>query len=217
LPDGPSLARVFGWSQAEQRRLMRMSVAAIIVAAGSSSRLGQPKQLVLIDGEPLLHRAMRCAWEAGAAPVFVVLGAHRERIESAIDFGAAAIVVNEDWEEGVASSIRAGVKAVQSEAPAAEGVLLMTCDQPQVSAKHLQRLMQMSYAQLEPTAIASTYGGVRGIPVIFPRQALRDLLALRGDQGARALLAQPPWPVISIPLEGGEIDIDRPEDLAQLG
>ena len=76
-------------------RLMPMSVAAIIVAAGSSSRLGQPKQLVLIDGEPLLHRAIRFAQEAGASPVFVVLGAHRERIESAIDFGAAAIVIND--------------------------------------------------------------------------------------------------------------------------
>ncbi|MGC1421583.1 MAG: nucleotidyltransferase family protein [Terracidiphilus sp.] len=196
---------------------MPMSVAAIIVAAGSSSRLGQPKQLVLIDGEPLLHRAIRFAQEAGASPVFVVLGAHRERIESAIDFGAAAIVINADWEEGVASSIRAGVKAVQAEAPTAEGVLLLTCDQPRVSAEHLGRLIQMSYAQSAPTAIASAYGGIRGIPAIFPRQALHDLLALRGDKGARALLAHPPWPVISIPLDGGEIDIDRPEDLALPG
>jgi molybdenum cofactor cytidylyltransferase len=196
---------------------MPMPVAAIIVAAGSSSRLGQPKQLVLIDGEPLLHRAIRCAREAGALPVFVVLGAYRERIESAVDFGATAIVVNEGWEEGLASSIRAGVKAVQADAPTAESVLLMTCDQPHASAEHLRRLIRMSYAQSAPTAIASTYGGIRGIPAIFPRQALRDLLALRGDTGARALLAKPPWPVISIPLDGGEIDIDRPEDLAQPG
>jgi molybdenum cofactor cytidylyltransferase len=194
-----------------------MSVAAIIVAAGSSSRLGQPKQLVLIDGEPLLQRAVRCAPEAGAAPVFAVLGAHRELIEKAVDFGAATVVVNDDWEEGLASSIRAGVKAVQDDAPTAEGILLMTCDQPKVSTIHLHRLIQMSYAQSDPTAIASTYGGTRGIPAIFPRQAFRELLALRGDKGARALLAQPPWPVIGVPLEGGEIDIDRPEDLTQLG
>src|ERR1700739_924043 len=72
----------------------------------------------------------------------------------------------------------------------------------------------MSYAQSAPTAIASTYAGIRGIPAIFPRQAIRDLLALRGDKGARALLAQPPWPVICVALEGGEGDIERPEDLA---
>jgi CTP:molybdopterin cytidylyltransferase MocA len=193
-----------------------MSVAAIIVAAGSSSRLGEPKQLILIDGEPLLQRAIRCAVEAGASPVFVVLGAHRDLLENSIIFGAAKIVVNDDWQEGLASSIRAGVKAVQAEAPSAEGLLLMTCDQPRVTADHLHRLILMSYAQSAPTAIVSTYGGTRGIPAIFPRQSIRDLLALRGDKGARALVAKPPWPVISIPLAGGEIDIDSPEDLEDL-
>ncbi|MGA7242386.1 MAG: nucleotidyltransferase family protein, partial [Terracidiphilus sp.] len=128
---------------------MPMSVAAIIVAAGSSSRLGQPKQLVMIDEESMLHRAIRCAQEAGASPVFVVLGAHRELIQSAIDFGAANVVMNSDWEEGLASSIRAGVKTVHAEAPTAEGVLLMGCDQPRVTTMHLHRLIQMSYAQWE--------------------------------------------------------------------
>ncbi len=93
---------------------MRMSVAAIIVAAGSSSRLGQPKQLVLVDGEPLLQRAIRCAVEAGAEPVFVVLGAHRQDIQNAVDFGFARVLVNDDWEEGLASSIRTGMKAVDA-------------------------------------------------------------------------------------------------------
>jgi molybdenum cofactor cytidylyltransferase len=196
---------------------MQMPVAAIIVAAGASTRLGQPKQLVTVDGEPLLQRAIRCAHQAGASPVFVVLGAHRELIRDSIDFGVAAIIVNEDWEEGLASSIRAGVVAVQSEAAAAEGVLLMACDQPHVSIEHLGCLIGMSYAQSAPTAIVSTYGGIRGIPAIFPRQVLRDLLALRGDKGARSLLERAPWPVISIALVRGEVDIDRPEDLAQLG
>jgi molybdenum cofactor cytidylyltransferase len=195
---------------------MPMSVAAIIVAAGSSSRLGQPKQLVTIDGEPLLHRAIRCAQEAGASPVFVVLGAHREGIESAIDFGAAAIVVNEDWVEGLASSIRSGVRAAKMDATGAVGLLLMTCDQPRVTAEHLRRMIEKFDAQSEPILIVSTYSGVRGIPAIFPREAEGGLLALRGDTGARALLQQPPWPVISLPLEGGEIDVDSPDDLARI-
>jgi molybdenum cofactor cytidylyltransferase len=196
---------------------MPMPVAAIIIAAGASTRLGQPKQLIMVDGEPMLQRAIRRAQQAGASPVFIVLGAHREVIQNAIDFRAAKIVVNNDWEEGMASSIRAGVVAVRSEAPTAEGVLLMTCDQPHVSAEHLGCLIGMSYAQSAPTAIASFYGGIRGVPAIFPRQALRDLLALRGNKGARSLLEMPPWPVISIALACGEVDIDRPEDLAQLG
>ena len=193
-----------------------MSVAAIIVAAGESRRLGQPKQLVLIDGEPLLQRAIRCAREADASPVFVVLGAHRELIENAVDFESARIVMNNEWEDGLASSIRVGVKNEQAEAPTTEGLLLMTCDQPRVTADHLHRLILMSYAQSAPTTIASAYAGTRGIPALFPRQAIGDLLALRGDKGARTLLTNPSWPVISIPLAGGEVDIDLPEDLQQL-
>lgn len=193
---------------------MPMPVAAIIVAAGSSSRLGQPKQLILIDGEPLLQRAIRCAQEAGASPVFVVLGAHREHIKSVIKFGDAAIVLNEDWEEGLASSIRVGVEAAEGDASGASGLLLMTCDQPRVTVEHLRGMIEKFERQSEPILIASIYAGVRGIPVIFPREAKSSLLALRGDTGGRALLQQPPWPVILLPLEGGEVDIDRPEDLA---
>lgn len=195
---------------------MPMSVAAIIVAAGASIRLGQPKQLVLLDGEPLLQRAIRCVQESGASPVFVVLGARRERIESAIEFGTASVVVNEDWEEGLASSIRVGVQAAERDAAGAGGLLLMTCDQPRVTADHLRRMIEKFETRSEPILIVSTYAGVRGIPAIFPREAHGELLALRGDKGARALLQKPPWHVIEVPLEGGEIDIDGPDDLARI-
>lgn len=191
-------------------------VAAVIVAAGSSSRLGQPKQLLTIDGEPMLQRAIRVALEGGATPVFVVLGAHREAFEKQVNFAIARIVVNDQWEEGLASSIRAGIAAVEKETPDAPGVLLMTCDQPRLTADHLRRMMDAFDAHAGGTAIASLYAGTRGIPATFPRQAFADLSALRGDKGARGLLAQPPWPVAEIPLEGGEIDIDRPEDLDKL-
>lgn len=188
---------------------MPMHVAAVIVAAGASTRLGQPKQLVVVGGEPLLRRAIRCAREAGASPVLVVLGAHRELIENAIDFRGAAIVANEDWGDGLASSIRAGVRA----AAGAAGVLLMACDQPRVTVEHVRQMIEKFESQSEPTLIVSTYAGVRGIPAIFPREAEAALLALRGDTGARMLLQQSPWPVISLHLADGEIDIDTPDDL----
>ena len=196
---------------------MRMSVAAIIVAAGASSRLGQPKQLLPVDGEPLLQRAMRCALEAGALPVFVVLGAYRERIEKAVPFGDATVIANVDWEEGLASSIRAGVKAAESSATGAAGVLLMTCDQPRVTAKHLQEMIEAFEAHAAAVMIASMYAGVRGTPAIFPRAMFADLLKLSGDKGAGGLLAKASLPVVEVQLEGGEVDIDRPEDLAELG
>ncbi|HEY2470290.1 MAG TPA: nucleotidyltransferase family protein [Terracidiphilus sp.] len=191
-------------------------VVAVIAAAGSSSRLGQPKQLLMVDGEPLLQRAIRFAHEAGASPVFVVLGAHREMIESRVDLAAAKIVANEVWKEGIASSIRAGIEAVQAEAPDASGVLLMICDQPGVTSEHLRRMLNVFWQSPE-TAVASVYAGGRGTPAIFPGAAFADLNALGGDKGARSLLTKAPWPVTGILLEGGEIDIDQPEDLAQLG
>ncbi|MGA8086345.1 MAG: nucleotidyltransferase family protein [Terracidiphilus sp.] len=195
---------------------MRMPVAAIIVAAGASSRLGQPKQLVRVDGEPLLQRAIRCAREAGAMPVFAVLGAYRERIEKAVQFGDATVIANSEWEEGLASSIRAGVGAMDARTEAA-GVLLMTCDQPRVTAKHLREMIEAFDAQRETPMIASIYAGVRGTPAIFPRAMFADLLGLRGDRGARGLLVNASLPVLEIQFEGGEVDIDRPSDLAELG
>jgi len=190
-------------------------VVAIILAAGSSSRLGQPKQLLMVDGEALLQRGIRIAREAGAEPVFVVLGAHRESIEKSIDFGTAAIVVNERWEDGIGSSVRAGVEAVRSGVSDDAGVLFLTCDQPRVTVRHLRQMMDR-FSDSPEAAVASVYAGARGIPAIFPLAAFAELCALQGDKGARGLLLNSPWPVIEVSLEGGEIDIDRPEDLTQL-
>jgi len=190
-------------------------VAAIIIAAGSSSRLGQPKQLLIFEGETLLQRAIRIASEAGASPVLVVLGAHREQIESHVDLSAVRHVHNPSWEEGMGSSIRAGLQALKEQEPDTAGVLLMVCDQPAVTAEHLGQMFD-AFRQDPTTTIASVYAKRRGLPAIFPQQAFAHLLALRGDQGARGLLLDMHRTVTEIPLERGELDIDRPEDLTGL-
>jgi molybdenum cofactor cytidylyltransferase len=195
---------------------MRMSVAAIIVAAGSSSRLGQPKQLLIVDGEPMLQRTIRNAREAGASPVYVVLGANRDAIEKAVDFSSAVIVGNPEWDKGMASSIRAGVRAVEVESSKIAGILVLSCDQPRVTKDYLRRMIETFAAQPDAPTIASAYAGVRGVPAIFPRHAFPDLLVLDGDQGARRLLVNQSRAVLALPLDGGEIDIDRPEDLAKI-
>ncbi|MBS1802056.1 MAG: nucleotidyltransferase family protein [Acidobacteria bacterium] len=190
------------------------SVPAVIIAAGSSSRLGQPKQLLVFKGETLLQRAIRIAHEAGAAPIFVVLGAHHSQIESGLD-PSAIVVTNPEWQQGMATSIRAGIHALDIKEPQPAGVLLLLCDQPAVTPDHLRRML--TAFQRDPvTAVASVYAGRRGIPALFPRNAFPDLLGLRGDHGARGLLADPERAVIEVPLENGELDIDRPEDLAHL-
>jgi CTP:molybdopterin cytidylyltransferase MocA len=189
-----------------------MSVAAIVLAAGASRRLGQPKQLLKLEEETLLGRALRLATEAGAAPVFAVLGANREAIRAALRFEDEIVVVNENWEKGMATSIHAGLQAVESTAPSIVGVIVMTCDQPRLNADHLRSLICAFEAQPTPTIIASAYDNVHGTPAVFPREAFRDLHALSGDRGARALIARPPCAVMSLPFIGGEVDVDLPVD-----
>jgi len=191
------------------------SIAGVIIAAGSSSRLGQPKQLVVVAGETLLARTIRVACDSGAEPILVVLGANREEIQAGVDFTGTRVVVNRNWDEGMASSIRAGIGAVEREIPEVHGALLMVCDQPRVTAEHLSRMLNV-FRQSGTTSITSLYGGNRGIPAIFPRQTFPDLLALTGDKGARGLLSEPDREVIEVALPGGDIDVDQAEDLLKL-
>ncbi len=196
-----------------------MPVAAIVLAAGASTRLGQPKQLLTMGGETLIARAIRLASEAGATPVIAVLGAHHERIAAAFGMdktNSAVPVFNADWEQGIATSIHAGLRALQACAPQASGALILGCDQPRLTAGHLRGLLEAFAAQAAPAMAASAYAGVAGIPAVFPRAVFAQLLGLRGDQGARSLLKQPACPSIALPFPGGEVDIDLPADLAQL-
>lgn len=174
--------------------------AAVVLAAGPSTRLGEPKQLVMVGRETLLERSVRAAREAGCETVVVVLGAEVERILERCNLTGAVVVVNDAWEEGMASSIRVGVGAVGG----ADGVLLMTCDQPAVTAEHLLALM----AAGEVTA--SAYAGRRGVPAYFPAASFPALRALRGDAGARELLRE----AGTVDLVGGELDVDTDADRA---
>jgi CTP:molybdopterin cytidylyltransferase MocA len=196
---------------------MKTSVAAIVLAAGASRRLGQPKQLLMHGGETLLERAIRLAGEAGAAPVFAVLGANFQLICASVPVMNISIpLINDHWEKGISTSIQTGLKALDAVARQANAALILSCDQPRLTADHLRELIETFAAQAEPSIVGSAYAGVVGIPAVFPALVFPHLLALRGDEGARAILAQPPCPLISVPFPGGEVDIDQPGDLAQL-
>jgi molybdenum cofactor cytidylyltransferase len=173
--------------------------AAVVLAAGASTRLGEPKQLAVLAGETLLARAVRTAREAGCAPVVVVLGAEAERIREGCDLGDATVVENGAWDEGMGSSVRCGVAGVRD----ADGVVLMTCDQPAVTAEHLRALMSACEIR------ASSYAGRKGVPAYFPAASFAALTALHGDAGARDLLRG----AEAIALPGGELDVDTAEDL----
>lgn len=196
---------------------MQMPLPAIILAAGGSHRLGQPKQLIEFGSETLLERALRITKEAGAAPVLAVLGARFAPICAAISFGDAIPVLNERWEEGISTSIHAGLHELDVRAPLSTGVLLVACDQPRLTARHLRALIRAFASHAQPVIAASSYAGIHGIPAIFPRSLFTELLALNGDKGARSLIARELCPVVPLQLEGGEIDIDLPDDLVHLG
>jgi molybdenum cofactor cytidylyltransferase len=193
-----------------------MPVAAIILAAGGSRRLGQPKQLLLYRGETLLNRAIRVAMEAGASPVLTVLGAQGDRIAESIQSQAVIRVHNERWDEGMGGSIATGMQALDAGAHEVRGVMLMGCDQPRLTADHLRALVGAFASQTSPPIVASSYAGVRAVPAVFPRETFAALRALRGDKGARSIIELAPCPVVAVEFAGGEVDIDWPEDLLQI-
>jgi molybdenum cofactor cytidylyltransferase len=194
-----------------------MTVAAIILAAGGSSRLGRPKQMLEYRGETLLNRAIRLAREAGASPVIVMLGADYETIRASVHDSASIPAHNDRWRQGIASSIHQGMRALRVCAPDAAGVLLMGCDQPLLTAEHLRALIDAFTASEAMAIAASAYAGAHAVPAVFPRVTFADLRALRGDKGARSIIEAGRCPVVDVEFVGGEVDIDLPEDVAQLG
>jgi molybdenum cofactor cytidylyltransferase len=176
-------------------------IAAVVLAAGASTRLGKPKQLVVIGGETLLERAVRSALEAAFSPVIVVV--HDAAQIEPLQVCGAEVLLNRKSHEGMSTSIHAGVR--RAEAMKADGVVLMTCDQPMVTAEHLRWLT----ASGEVTA--SYYAGRRGVPAYFPAASFPALMQLTGDTGARELLRG----AATVELPGGELDIDTPADLAE--
>ncbi len=179
-----------------------MSVAAVVLAAGFSRRLGRPKQTLEINGETLLQRAVRVAHEAELEPVFVVTTAHLAE-DLAADTVACDLVLNGEAEEGIASSIRAGVRAAEAVQDVA-GIVVMTCDQVSTSADHLRALCAHSEQMT-----GSAYAGRVGVPAYFPRASFSQLLQLEGDAGARDLLRS----AEAISAEELALDIDTEEDL----
>ena len=171
----------------------------MILAAGASRRLGEPKQLVKVGAENLLERSVRIAYEAGCSPVIVVLGASAELIEASCELGDADVLMNDCWNEGMGASVRVGVGALRD----TDGCVLMTCDMPGVTSAHLRRLA----ASEEVTG--SAYAGRRGVPAYFPAVSFEILMELQGDAGAKDLLRS----ARCIALAGGELDVDTIEDM----
>ncbi|HEV2577869.1 MAG TPA: nucleotidyltransferase family protein [Acidobacteriaceae bacterium] len=178
-----------------------MSIAAVVLAAGASRRLGRPKQNIVLDRETLLQRTVRLSREAGLSPVFVVVRKETEYAEIAPSPNLI-VVVNHEAEEGIASSIRSGIAAAARYDLA--GTVMLACDQPALRATHLRAL-----AEDQQRLSASAYAGSLGVPAYFPVSLFSSLLQLHGDTGARSLLKN----AHAIEAEELSLDIDTEDDL----
>lgn len=185
-------------------------VVTIVLAAGASRRLGRPKQLLPVRGGPLVRAIAAEARASSSAQVAVVIGAGAGLIAPALDDLDVTLLWNGGWREGVASSIRAGIR--WAAASGADAAIVCACDQPRLDRAHLDRLIAASDGARR--AVGSRYGRTVGVPALFPRAAFAELLALHGDLGARRVLASSAPAIVEWP--DGAVDLDTPADLDEL-
>jgi len=191
------------------------NVGAIILAAGGSSRFGQAKQLLSFQGESLVRRAVRTAIEAGCACVTVVVGDARDRIETELRETPAVIVENPEWQRGLGTSIRCGLRHLLSSRPEIDAVVLLACDQPFADASVITSLIAQRENSHKPI-VACSYANTLGIPALFDRACFQSLLALPDDSGAKTLIESRSADVAQIEFEKGAIDIDTPADFERI-
>ncbi|MGI8819922.1 MAG: nucleotidyltransferase family protein [Chthoniobacterales bacterium] len=192
------------------------SVGALILAAGGSTRFGQPKQLLRLEGETLVHRAVRAASEGDCAPVIVVAGTIASEIAADLRGTAAEVVQNDDWSRGLGTSIRCGVQHLVRCSPTSDAVLLLACDQPFVDAALISAILA-ERVLTGREIVASRYADTLGVPALFGRSCFAALLSLPNESGAKGIIEADPSRVGAVPFPKGAIDLDTPADLAQLG
>lgn len=163
----------------------------------------------------MLRRATRLAVEAGTSPVIAVLASDEAQLTRELAGLPASIVINGEWQTGMASSLKCGLRAVLAADLNQENVMVLVCDQPALDASILKDLLA-THATRRSEITASRYRGTLGVPAIFSRTMFPELMELTGDQGARRLLQRHPEQVASVDFPGGEFDLDTPQDLARL-
>ena len=185
------------------------NIALVLLAAGGSTRMGTPKQLLPYQGRPLIRHAAETALASGCDPVVVVLGSHVEEIRTALDGLEVVVVENTEWEKGMGTSIRAGISG--AEILGCEGAILGLADQPLVSAEILKRLVE-EHEETGRPIIASEYAGTVGVPAFFTSEFFPKLKALLPSEGCKGLILAHLDQSIRIGCPEAETDIDTSGD-----
>ncbi|HMS82178.1 MAG TPA: nucleotidyltransferase family protein [Nitrospira sp.] len=193
------------------------SAAVIILAAGASTRMGRPKQLLTYGGQALMRHAAEIALASVCRPILVVLGAHADQLRCQIDDLPVQQIINNQWAEGIGASIRTGLHALEqcNREGTTKTVVLMLCDQPFVTTALIDDLVRASRTTGKGI-VASEYGGTVGVPALFRREYFPELATLSGDSGAKRIIAAHPGDVVGVPFSQGLTDIDTPEDYSHL-
>ena len=182
----------------------------VILAAGSSTRLGQPKQLLLFEGASLIKRVTKIALEV-SGKVVVVTGFESKKVQEELLGLPLIIVENGSFQEGIASSIRAGTSALMENFKSLSGVIFLVCDQPFLSRDIVEKLMTTAHVT-NKKIISSAYGNTYGIPVLFDKSFFDRLLTLKGDMGAKKIIQENLADMGTIDFPGGSVDIDTMQD-----
>jgi molybdenum cofactor cytidylyltransferase len=187
----------------------------IILAAGNSSRLGQPKQLLQFKEKSLIAHVTDEAIASGLFPRVVVLGANAELIKQEIFTRDILVTENDNWETGMASGIIAGMKAIFAIDDQIRNIIISVCDQPFISKKIFTGLVE-THHQKSKGIVACSYGETSGTPVLFNKKYFEALMLLKGNEGAKKLLKLYHQDVTDLPFKNGEIDIDTQSDYLNL-
>jgi len=190
-------------------------IAAVILAAGQSSRFGKPKQLIPFRGKSLLRGIIDAAAEADCSPIAVVLGSSRQQIERGLEKTDVLIVENRNWQQGIGTSIQAGVRHVIDRERDVDAIVLLVCDQPFVDAHVIKELITLRKKTGKPI-VASSYGETLGVPALFGHCYFHELLAINDTSGAKSVILRNRERVTEVIFPEGKIDIDTAEDYKRL-
>jgi molybdenum cofactor cytidylyltransferase len=189
-------------------------LAVLILAAGSSSRLGQPKQLLPFKETTLLEHTITCA-QSVSDNVFVVLGGNQSAIQSAVDLQDIEVILTQDWYKGIGSSISSGIKSITKTIQDTQSIMILLCDQPKITNELLVELVAI-HEEKQKLISACKYGNSFGVPAIFNKSMYNDLKELKDDAGAKIIIGKNKNKTSFLNFSDGIIDIDIPSDLKHL-
>jgi molybdenum cofactor cytidylyltransferase len=187
----------------------------IILAAGSSERLGQPKQLLPFRGRSLIMHSVMEANKALDAPPVVVVGGYEEQVRKELADTRTDIIFNPDWPTGMASSIRTGLVHAMKD-PGLEAAMIVLCDQPFVTSPLMTEMFSLQLQSGKPIIACNYADGTMGTPVLYHRTIFSELLHLTGHEGARKIVRSRPERVVTVDFPLGAIDVDTMEDYKNL-